>query len=173
MAQAPIASLPERWSEISDFPNYSVSDWGKVMNNQSGRLITPAINSRGVVIVGLMLNAKQQAKRSLALLVANAYVLKPSKPAFNTPIHLNGDVTNNHYTNLEWRPLWFARKYKQQFHDDHPTFDRPIEDVETGITYKDSWSAAIHHGLLDYEIYMSMINNTYVWPTGQIFREVV
>lgn len=126
-------------------------------------------------MVGLMKNGVQQ-KRAVTPLVADAFVPKPSHPMykdFDTPIHLDGDDANNHYTNLTWRPLWFARKYKQQFSGTHQTFDAPIEDVETGITYANSWSAAVHHGLLDHDICESMRVNTYVWPTGQIFREVI
>jgi hypothetical protein len=70
-----------------------------------------------------------------------------------------------------WRPLWFARKYNKQFTDGHATFDRPVEDVETGEVYENSMHAAIVNGVLDVEIYLSMLNNYYVWPTGQIFRE--
>lgn len=163
----------ERWVEISEFPGYSVSDHGQFRNSDADRFLNPTLNSRGIWIVGMMKNAIQH-KRSVALLVATAFVPRPSSPMFrefNTPIHLNGDVAFNHYTNLTWRPLWFARKYKQQFNDEHQTYEGVIEDVETHITYKDSWSAALHHGLLDHDICESMRLNTYVWPTGQIFRE--
>lgn len=123
-------------------------------------------------MVGLMKNGVQH-KRSLPLLVASAFVVKPNNPLFDTPVNLDGDRMNNHHTNLMWRPLWFARKYSQQFTDCHATFDYPIEDVETGELYRNSMHAAISNGVLDLEIYLAMINNTYVWPTGQIFREAL
>jgi hypothetical protein len=168
-------SALEVWREIRDFPGYSVSNHGRFMNDQRGTMLTITLNTHGSWIVGLMKNNIQH-KRSVALLVATEFVPKPSNimyKGFDTPIHLNGDVADNHHTNLTWRPLWFARKYKQQFCDNHQTFDYPIVDVETHITYENSWSAAIHHGLLDHDICESMNHNTYVWPTGQIFREVI
>ena len=129
-------------------------------------------------MVGLMRYCEErkkpvQYKRSLTLLVAEEFLPPTGRPAFDTPINLNGDRTDNHYTNLMWRPLWFARKYTKQFSDDHITCAYPIEDVETREFYKNSMDAATTLGLLDVEIYLSMCNNTYVWPTGQIFRKAL
>lgn len=168
----PFSPSEERWVEISDFPLYLISDRGRVIRTDVQREVTITTNSRGIPMVGLMKD-NRQSKRAVNVLVANAFVLKPSSAAFDSVINLNGDRADNQFTNLMWRPLWFARKYIRQFIDEHATFDDPIEDVETGITYKDSYSAAIHHGLLEHEIVMSMTNNTYVWPTCQIFREAM
>jgi hypothetical protein len=172
MVQEQFSPTPERWAEIRDFPGYSVSDWGHVLNNQTGCLLTPTRKPSGLFMVGLMTRTIQH-KRSLPLLVASAFLPRPSNDSFDTPINLSGDRSDNHYTNLMWRPLWFARKYTRQFQDDHTTFDRPIEDVETGEVYKNSMHASTFNGVLDVEIYLSMLNNTYVWPTGQIFREAI
>ena len=166
------SDLPERWDDLFEFPGYSVSDHGRVLNTRTGFYIKPTKNTRQLAIVGLMKNGVQH-KRSLPLLVAQAFVPKPQNASFDTPVNLDGDRMNHHYTNLMWRPLWFARKYSQQFTDGHATFDRPIEDVETREIYHNSMHASVVNGLLDVEIYLSMLNNTYVWPTGQIFREVV
>lgn len=162
----------ERWVDVFDFTGYSLSDCGRVLNKRTGLILKPHLNSRGLIIVGLMKNGVQH-KRSLSLLVASAFVSRPSSESFDTPINLDGDRSNNHYRNLMWRPLWFARKYSQQFTDGHPTCLSPIEDVETGEVYENSMHASMYNGLLDFDIYLSMINNTYVFPTGQVFREVV
>lgn len=161
----------ERWSEIREFPGYSVSDWGRVLNMRTGFYIKATRNTKDLYMVGLMRNGTQH-KRSLPLLVAGEYVRRPNE-AFDVAINLDGDRANNHFGNLMWRPLWFARKYSRQFVDGHATIEDPIEDVETGEVYKNSMHASTLHGILDIEIYLSMINNTYVWPTGQIFREAL
>lgn len=171
MDSAQFSPEQERWAEISEFPGYSVSDHGQVKRLDTKTLLSPTTKPGGLHMVGLMKD-KQHFKRSLPLLVARAFVPPHPYPKFDTPIHLDGDRSFNHWTNLMWRPLWFARRYMQQFSDGHQTWDTTIEDVETHIVYQDSWSAAVHHGLLDMEIVMSMLNNTYVWPTGQVFREV-
>lgn len=167
----------EAWVEISDFPDYSVSSLGNVRRDDTGRLITPSSKGHGLVMVGLMRYSDQhgrpiQHKRSLPLLVARAFVGNPRPQVFDTPINLDGDRTNNKANNLAWRPLWFARDYMRQFVIPHASYDGPIEDVESYVTYENTYSAAVHHGLLEQEIVMSMHNNTYVFPTGQIFRKV-
>jgi hypothetical protein len=173
MTDLPFSPDPEVWAEISDFPGYSVSTHGRVRRDKTNTYATPSIKQGGLPIVGLSLN-NQQCKRSLPLLVATAFVPRPSdelqREAFNTPIHLNGIRTDNRYCNLAWRPLWFARKYTAQFNDGHPTILEPIEDVEAQIVYATSMTAAIDNGLLDFEIVNSMEMNIYVWPTGQVFR---
>jgi hypothetical protein len=161
----------ERWENVADeFPDYLVSDLGRVYNDHTGRLITPTRNSRGLAIVGLM-KCGVQCKRSLALLVADKFVVNDRREGFDTPINLDGDRMNNRYTNLMLRPLWFARKYHRQFDDGHPTINRAIVDTQTEERYENSMHASVVNGVLDVEIYLSMVNNTYVWPTGQMFRE--
>lgn len=176
--QAQFSSGSEQWSEISNFPGYSVSSWGRVRRDITNTYVTPTSKSEdGLVMVGLMKWSEEQhrsiqRKRSLPLLVASAFVGNPRPGVFDTPINRDGDRTNNFADNLLWRPLWFARQYIRQFVVPHATYDDEIVDVETHITYKNTYSAAIHHGLLEQEIVMSMHNNTYVFPTGQIFRKV-
>lgn len=180
------SSVPERWSEISEFPGYLVSDHGFVMNEQTQTIVKPTAKpGSDMLMVGLMGERdgrRVQFKRSLTLLVARAYLPEPSNDAFDTPINLDGNRANNHYTNLMWRPLWFARQYSKQFKDlEDPHFrkmhqhyfDQMIVDVETHVTYDNIWTAARHHGLLAQHIWIAMATNGYVVPTGQIFREVV
>ncbi len=162
----------ERWVEIFDFPGYSVSDWGRVLNIKTGMYLTPSAKRTGFYMIGLMKNAVQH-KRSLPLLVAHAFLSKPKHETFDTPIHLDGDRANSHYANLMWRPLWFSRKYMRQFMDRHTTYNAPIEDVETGECYDNSMQASMTNGVLDAEIYMAMMTNNYVWPTGQVFRRAI
>lgn len=163
-------SQDERWVSVNDFPQYSISDEGRVLNEKTGACLKPTRKPEGLLMVGLMRNGVQY-KRSLALLVAQHFLPPSPKPLFNTPINLDGDRSNCHYKNLMWRPLWFSRKYMNQFVDNHNTYEWPIEDVEAREVYDNSMHASVINGVLDYEIVLSMMNNTYVWPTGQIFRE--
>jgi hypothetical protein len=165
------SSLAERWSEIREFPRYSISDHGKVRNEDTGRLLRQSYNSRGILQVGMMRNCRQY-KKSVAVLVAQEYVRARMSERFDTVIHLDGNHANVHYENLMWRPLWFARKYHQQFPVVLTEYHVPIEDVETRERYDHTWDAAMKCGLLESEIYLSMVNNTYVLMTGQIFRQI-
>lgn len=45
--------LEERWVEIEDFPNYSISNNGRVMNNKTRRLLSFWFINSGYLCVGL------------------------------------------------------------------------------------------------------------------------
>lgn len=159
------------WREIEDFPGYSVNKFGDVRNDDTGRLLALQRNQHGIINVGLVRGGLQY-KRSVALLVCRAW-LEDALEAFDTPIHLDGDSSNNHIDNLMWRPRWFAVKYQRQFSDPNiPHIREQIQDTTTGYRYNNSMEAATTFGLLDKEIRESIIQRTYVWPTYQRFRVV-
>lgn len=160
--------MQTEWIEIPEFPGYSVSDTGFVRNDETDRIMTKLVNQRGVVHVGLTKKGIQY-KRGLSILVAEAFLIRPSF-AFDTPINLDGDRYNNHVLNLLWRPRWFAVKYFQQFQQDAPCFNRPVQITETNEVYASSWDASTSLGLLDREVAMSIMSKTYVWPIYQHFR---
>ena len=166
--------MKEIWKEIEEFPNYSVSNFGRVRSNFSERILVAYPNQSGLVQVGLMLNGKQY-HRSVPLLVAKAFIPQPSGP-FDTPINLDGNRHNNHVDNLMWRPRWFAVKYNKQFKENIPyemEINVPIEDIKTGEVTDNSFECAKKYGLLENEVIMAIVNNTYVWPTYQRFRVVL
>lgn len=159
----------EHWKEIRAFPGYSVSSHGRVRNDETDRLLALTVNQQGIVTVGLTEHGIQY-KRSVTLLVAKAFLSPPKEPSFDTPIQLDGDRMNNRADNLAWRPRWFAIRYHQQFHNTKRGFTVPIEEVNTGERFENSWEAATKYGLIDREILISTLNRTYVWPTYQQFR---
>lgn len=165
--------MEEAWREIAEFPGYSVSDDGFVRNEYTDRLMARQINGRGIAYVGICKRGPEglvvQHKRSIAVLVAEAFLPRPSKD-FDTPIHLDGDRLNNNVTNILWRPRWFAVKYGQQFQQSGPSFSRPLLLIETEEVYESSWHAATTLGLLDREIAMSVMTRCYVWPIFQHFK---
>lgn len=161
--------MDELWKVIPEFPEYSVSNFGDIRSNKSGRILSTSPNQFGVVQVGLMKDGVQY-HRSVPLLVAKAFL--PVHPGpFDTPINLDGNRLNNIVENLVWRPRWFAIKYNRQFR--YP-FDlhlpRPIVDIKTGVVSENSLECAKQYGLLEEEIVYAIMNKTYVWPTYQEFR---
>jgi len=162
----------EEWRPIQGFPGYSVSDGGHVRNDESGQTMSMLVNQGGIVNVGLTKN-RVQYKRSVALLVAHAFIKTARSFEFNTPINLDGDRFNNVVANLLWRPRWFAVQYVQQFKREPPGFDVPIVDVVTGEQFKTSWDAAVQYGLLDVDIVLAITCKTWVWPTYQKFQLLV
>lgn len=161
----------EEWKQIDGFETYSVSSFGNVRNDRTGRIMAQYSNQYGVVAVGLM-NSGTQYHRSVPLLVANAF-LESAFPAFDTPIHLDGDRRNNSVNNLRWRPRWFAVKYNQQFTNPYPyPIVSRLRDDATGAVCGNSWLCCLEYGLLESDLVVSVLNRTYVWPTCQQFSVV-
>lgn len=159
------------WREIEEFPDYSVSDEGLVKHDRFNRILRLTQNQQHVVKVGLSLG-NEQFTRSVALLVAKAFLPEPVNPNFNTPINLDGDRTNNRVENLMWRPRWFAIKYHQQFTRDSLGYKVPIIEIHSGEKFKNSHEAATTFGLLEKDIALAIMNRTYTFPTYQEFREL-
>ncbi len=159
----------EDWLPVEEFPGYVVSAQGGVRNTTTGKNMTQAVNQVGIPFVGLTRDRKQH-RRAVSLLVAKSWIPERPNESFTTPINLDGDKLNCDVSNLLWRPRWFAMKYTQQFTRKLRAYSGPIEDTKSGEQFEDSWQAAMRYGLLDKEIYLSIVNHTFVWPTYQIFR---
>jgi hypothetical protein len=160
--------MAERWIPIEHFLDYEVSDQGRIRSRLTDRVLSLNPNQFGVMQVGMMRD-NEQRHRSVPLLVAKAFLPEPGG-AFDTPINLDGDRTNNAVENLLWRPRWFAIKYNQQFRMQHPhRINKPIVDLKTGEVSENSLECAKKYGLLEDDLILSILNRTYVWPTYQEF----
>jgi len=161
----------ELWEPIELFPEYSVSNRGRIRTDKSGRILALSENQFGLLQVGLMRDGLQH-HRSVPLLVAKAFLPYVPGP-FDTPINLDGDRHNNAVENLLWRPRWFAIRYNQQFKRpyENPIL-APIIDLKTGEISENSMDCAMRYGLLEKDIVLSILNRTYVWPTYQEFGVV-
>lgn len=163
--------ITDEWKPVKEFPSYSISSHGHVRNDRTGRLMARTLNQQGIVQVGFSDNG-YYFKRSVAVLVATAFIPRPFG-AFDTPINLDGDRTNNSVENLMWRPRWFAIMYHKQFH--HPYYNRirrPIMDIKTREISGNSFECAKRYGLLEKDLVLSILNRTVVWPTYQQFQLV-
>jgi len=159
----------QEWREIVGFSGYSVSDAGAIQNDSTGRLMRTYSNTRGIETVGLMHRGVQH-KRSVAVLVADAFILTARSMRFDTPINLDGDRFNNRVTNLAWRPLRFAQQYHRQFKFGPQGFGRPVQNIQTEEVFETTWHASVTKGLIERELVMAILNRTYVFPLYQTFR---
>lgn len=157
------------WVAVQGFPGYSVNPLGQVRKDSTGRVLHTRLTQYGTPYVGLMRDWRQHI-RSLPLLVANAFIPKPS-PIFDTPINLDGDRLNCAVSNLMWRPRWYAVLYNQQFQDRYPNPIRAaVRAVNENEVFPNSFAAACHYGLLEREVVLSVLNATYTVPTYQFFE---
>lgn len=158
------------WVPLGAFPGYSVNPLGQVRRDSSRRLLHVRSNKEGVRYVGMMRDGRQ-CVRALALLVAKTFIPQPKDVVdFDTPINLDGDRTNCRVDNLLWRPRLYATHYFDQFEEPYENpIEVPIRDAETDETYPNSFVAACRNGLLEREVVLSVLNNTWAWPTWQRF----
>lgn len=160
----------EAWVPVDYFERYSVSDEGRVRNDETGRIMAIRRNGHGVYYVGLMHGSGMQKIRSLPLLVATGFIPQPA--GCPTPIHLDGDRGNNRADNLAWRPFWFAKRYHEQFKRPYPELSNPIINLDTGEKEENMWSACLKHGLLESDLHLAIMNRTFVYPTYQRYAFV-
>jgi hypothetical protein len=137
---------------IPEFPDYQINEAGDVINRH-GKLLTRSYNQRGIPTVGMMCKGVQY-RRSVPKLVAQQF-LKPHRfEAFDTPVQIDGDRTNCHVTNLEWRPNWFAYKYHIERQRCAEGCRRPwsITSIETDETFSTYCELAILYVALEMHI---------------------
>lgn len=139
----------ERWEPLEDFPGYEVSDQGRIRNENTGRLLGIYDNGYGVLQVVMRRNGRPTA-RAVHKLVAEVFIHPGPEGA--VPIHIDGDHTNNSADNLEWKPLWFARKRTLGFRREEPLDRRPVRRVSTGEVYLNAREAARALGSLEEQI---------------------
>lgn len=157
---------------FEEFPWYEVTTDGQVRNYVSERIMTPHMNGHGIVCISIQDKDGVQRQRSLAKLVAEAYLPKPESiyEEFNTPINLDYDRWNCAVDNLAWRPRWFSYQYHQQrdfaikYHN-----TTPIRDLESGIVYYGTWEVCTIFGLLEEHLRRALIMGHKVFPTMQEF----
>ena len=161
--------MSEVWRVIPEFPDYKISNRGRVIKTTTGKLMKESYNKAGHAKVGFVRGGVQTA-RSIRVLVAEAFV-DGDDDIFDTPINLDGDHKNNNDWNLVWRPRWFAIKYARQFHEYTPGQDLgPIHEIGTHRTYDTIQSAALQNGLLIYDVWVSVITRKETRPNRQLFR---
>ena len=86
------------WKQILEYPNYSVSDEGMIMNIKTGRILKTN-RSKGYDYVSLR-NDKEVKRIRVHRVVASAFIPNP----YNLPTvnHKDLNKQNNNVSNLEW-----------------------------------------------------------------------
>lgn len=97
--------IEEEWRVIDDFPNYEVSNLGRVKRTTTyigtplHRLLNPFVNQGGFRCVVLSDRGRRGIKR-VARLVANAFIPNPKRHTI--VFHKDGDLKNDRASNLKW-----------------------------------------------------------------------
>jgi phosphoribosylanthranilate isomerase len=86
----------ERWIEIYGFPNYQISNMGRIKNVRRGNLVKLSDDGSGYLVVGLFYNKKRHMKR-VARLVWNSF---SQCDCAETIDHINRNKGDNRLKNL-------------------------------------------------------------------------
>ncbi len=105
-----IFRLNERWKKIKEYPNYAISDWGRVKriakdnngqdrNAKIGKILKSAIVTGGYKQIGLFADGERKGFL-IHKLVAHYFIGScPKEKELN---HKDADKENNYYGNLEY-----------------------------------------------------------------------
>ena len=91
--------INEEWKLINGYENYSISSYGRVRNDKTGRILRASIDGHGYYKVGLCKDNKKRTMR-FHKLVADAFIDNPeNKPCID---HINNDRLDNKVSNLRY-----------------------------------------------------------------------
>ena len=127
---------------IPNYPNYSVTEDGKIINNKTNRELKPILGNVGYYQVSLC-NSGKIKNVSIHRLVASAFLSNDeNKREVN---HINGIKTDNRIENLEWNTSSENRQHafdtglkkytERQRRINSELFSKPVLDTQTGIFY--------------------------------------
>lgn len=162
--------MPKKWVPIKGFPGYSVSSDGEVYSERNKMILSQSgINNGNGLKVNLMKDGHIHT-RAVRTLVQEAFPEEDVWDQANTPINVNGDVTDNRAENIAMRPRWFAWKYTRQFHESiPPEYNIRVLNEQTQIIYNSVMEAGIADGVLWEYIYQSILSGRPVYPTGATY----
>ena len=83
----------ERWKEIPEFPNYEISSLGQVYNKKSDLIMRTSSTRHGNTKITLTDNYGTRYTRSVAQIVAEAFV-EPPKSFCDQVVALDGNLGN-------------------------------------------------------------------------------
>ena len=121
----------EVWKVVEDYPNYEVSNLGRVRNKSTGRLMTQKIGREGHYMSVYLSNKGKENTQRVHRLVADAFLGKHPDLMVN---HIDGNKLNNNVSNLEWCTSGENNRHAIKMGLNHPGAyqKRPIRVIETG-----------------------------------------
>jgi len=91
--------MTEIWKTIENYETYSVSSFGRINNNNTGKLLKECENTRGYLQVYLCKNGEKK-KHLVHRLIAYAFIPNPESKEMVD--HHDGNPANNSLENLRW-----------------------------------------------------------------------
>lgn len=90
--------MVEQWCVIEEFPEYRISDQGRVWSEFSNRILRAGLSGSGYLTVSLRTKSNHPITKTVHSLVASSFIGNRKGLQVN---HIDGDKLNNHVSNLE------------------------------------------------------------------------
>ena len=124
---------------IENYPNYTISDKGEIVNTNTNKELKPYIRKDGYVIISLSKGGKKY-KCYLHRLVAETFIPNPNNlPQVN---HIDEDKTNNCVSNLEWITPKDNCNYGTRNERQGLGHSKPIEQYDLEGNFIKKWNSA-------------------------------
>lgn len=161
----------EFWRKIPGFPNYSISNIGRVRDDYQNRLVAVSRQQDGHLKISMWSEDGCRYTRSVALMVAEAFVECPDELSDHV-ILLDGKFNNVAATNMAWRPRWFAWKYTRQLQGRIviPYQNLAVYNCTNRRRYPSIVACGKREGLLFEDIWSSVNTGRSVYPQHYVFR---
>jgi hypothetical protein len=94
-----VISKKEKWDSIINFPKYKISNYGKIKNIETSKILQP--NLRNFYFrIKLIDKNKERKDKYVSHLVAEHFIPNPNN--YKYVKHLDNNKSNNQFTNLKW-----------------------------------------------------------------------
>lgn len=132
--------MDEIWKYVEGFPDYAVSNLGRVVNLKFDRVLKPIVTDRGYLRVMLRRN-KQSAQFYVHQLVAEAFFGDWRRGV--RVKHIDGDLTKNEVTNLQ---IMCGEVRAPTTYASPRLTARRLKIIETGEVFRTAYDCAAHIG---------------------------
>lgn len=144
-----LSNTIELWKPVSGLDNYEVSNYGRVRNVNTGRILKGSQNNHGYWRYDLSIDGKRVVKSGHRL-VADAFIEPVEGKDFVN--HKDGCKTNNFFENLEWCTNEENMRHAFSVLGREPHNKTPVKCIETGVVYESACEAERATGISNSEI---------------------
>lgn len=144
----------EKWHIIHEFPQYMISDCGRVKHVDRIEARKVSINDRGFPIIVLFgKDSKTRYLRQINKLVAEAFLEPPAYPDENYVWHKDGNLENCRAENLKWETRSRVLEWNEMHRTKEPQYNTgPVRNTRTGLEYENAFECAMDEGRIESDI---------------------
>lgn len=145
----------EVWREVVGFNSYEVSNYGRIRNSITRRILKTSLNTYGYQHFSVRVGENIKRKYlTVHRVVAEAFI--PNLNNYPQVNHKNGVKTDNRIENLEWCSVSENRKHAHRVGLWKSKREVPVLCVETGKTFRSMQEASRECGFFEGSISQSV-----------------